>query len=590
MERKEIAEKYKWDLSSVFASDEAWEAELEAVKQLGDISEFKGKLHEKESLAAFFAAEGEFSRRIERLFSYANMRSDEDVRVTKYNAYKAQVMNLYTEFSAKSCYFEPEMMHLPDGKLEVYAVDPDFADYDYILRRLIANKAHVLSEGEERIMALAGDALGDFQTTFMMLDNADLPLEEVTFNGEKQKMTHGLYGMMMSSPNRKEREEGFKTYYKAYRSMLNTIAATYTGNVKKDIFYRTAKKYDSCLDMALKNEDVEPVVYENLISAVHKAFPTMHRYISLRKQILGFEEQHMYDIYVPLVEDAEIKVPYEEAYKIVVEGLAPLGKDYQALLQKAFDERWIDVYENTGKRSGAYSTGTYGTHPFVLLNYTETTDSVFTVAHEMGHSIHTYKSNAAQPYSKSNYTIFLAEIASTVNEVLLLKYLYAKTTDKNLKKYLLNYYIDMFRTTLFRQTQFAEFEQIAHATAESGQPLTRESLCDIYYNLNKQYYGEGIVHDEEISYEWARIPHFYNSFYVYKYATGITSAISIAKRILSEGESAVEDYFKFLSSGNKTNPVEILKTAGVDLTTEKPFVVAMEEFEETVKEFEKLQA
>lgn len=590
MERKEIEEKYKWDLSSVFASDEAWEKELEEVKKLADISAFKGKLHEKAGLAGYFAAECEFSRRVEKLFNYAHMRSDEDVRVTKYNSYKAQVMNLFTEFSAKACYFDPEMMHLPEGRLEEYAADPDFADYDYILRRLIANKAHVLSEGEERIMALAGDVMGDFQTTFMMLDNADLPLEEVTFNGEKTQLTHGVYGLMLTSSDRKEREEAFKTYYKAYKSMLNTISATYTGNVKKDIFYRTARKYDSCLDMALTREDVEPAVYNNLIAAVHNGFPTLHRYISLRKKILGLDEQHMYDLHVPLVENAEIKVSYEEAYKIVVEGLAPLGKDYQALLQKAFDDRWIDVYENTGKRSGAYSTGTYDTHPFVLLNYNETTNSVFTIAHEMGHSIHTYKSNAGQPYPKSSYTIFLAEIASTVNEVLLLKYLYNKTTDKNLKKYLLNYYIDMFRTTLFRQTQFAEFEQIAHATAESGQPLTREGLCDIYYNLNKQYYGEGIVHDEEISYEWARIPHFYTSFYVYKYATGITSAISIAKRILAEGESAVEDYFRFLSSGNRTNPVEILKTAGVDLTTMKPFDVAMQEFEETVEEFEKLQA
>jgi oligoendopeptidase F len=340
--------------------------------------------------------------------------------------------------------------------------------------------------------------------------------------------------------------------------------------------------------MAMEGEDVSPVVYNNLISSVHKALPTMHRYISLRKKILGLDEQHMYDIYVPLVADADIKVPFDEAYEIVIKGLAPLGEDYQNLLRRGRDERWIDVYETDGKRSGAYSTGVYETHPFVLLNYQQTTNEIFTIAHEMGHSIHTYKSTSGEPYAKSDYTIFLAEIASTVNEVLLMKYLYRTSEDKQLKKYLLNYYIDMIRTTLFRQTQFAEFEQIAHAKAEGGEPLTKENLCEAYYNLNKQYYGDGIVHDEEIAYEWARIPHFYRSFYVYKYATGIISAISIVKRILSEGEPAVKDYFSFLSGGSCTDPVSILKRAGVDLTTKKPFETAMKEFEDTLNEFEKL--
>ncbi|MBP5242927.1 MAG: oligoendopeptidase F family protein, partial [Clostridia bacterium] len=335
-------------------------------------------------------------------------------------------------------------------------------------------------------------------------------------------------------------------------------------------------------------EDVPAVVYDNLVKAVHKGLPTLHRYISLRREILNVQKQHMYDLYLPLVENADIKLPYEEAYKTVIEGLAPLGKDYQALLQRAFDERWIDVCENTGKRSGAYSTGAYDTHPYVLLNYQPTTNEIFTIAHEMGHSIHTYKSNMAQPYNKANYTIFLAEIASTVNEVLLLKYLYSHTEDVKLKKFLLNYYIDMFRTTLFRQTQFAEFEQIAHAKAEKGESLNKENLSKEYFKLNKKYYGKGIEHDSEIAFEWARIPHFYRSFYVYKYATGITSAVSIAKRILSEGEPAVQDYFKFLSGGNETRPVEILKRAGVDLTTTAPFEAAMSEFEATVAEFERL--
>ena len=341
--------------------------------------------------------------------------------------------------------------------------------------------------------------------------------------------------------------------------------------------------------MALAGEDVDKRVYENLIEATHAALPTMHEYIRLRKKVLGMKEQHMYDIYVPLVENADIKLPFDEAYKLVVEGLAPLGKDYQNLLEKAKKEGWIDVCENEGKRSGAYSAGVYDApHPYVLLNYQPTTNDMFTIAHEMGHAMHTYKSNASQPYAKADYTIFLAEIASTVNEVLLLKHLYNGTQDKNLKKYLLNYYMDMFRATLFRQTQFAEFEQLAHAKAEEGEALTKESLNETYYGLNKKYYGDGIVHDAEIAYEWARIPHFYSAFYVYKYATGIISAISIVKRILTEGEKAVEDYFGFLSSGGCTDPVTILKKAGVDLTTKTPFETAMQEFKQTLDEFKSL--
>ena len=338
----------------------------------------------------------------------------------------------------------------------------------------------------------------------------------------------------------------------------------------------------------MDSEDVNPIVYDNLLEAVHNAQPTMHRYIRLHRDTLGLPEQHMYDLYVPLVDNAEIKLPFEEAYNLVIEGLAPLGKDYQDLLRQGKEEGWIDVCETEGKRSGAYSTGVYGIHPYVLLNYQPTTNDMFTIAHEMGHALHTYKSNETQPYAKAGYTIFLAEIASTVNEVLLLKYLYKKTDDKNLKKYLLNYYIDMFRATLFRQTMFAEFEVIAHGKAENGEALTKDNLCEAYYKLNQEYYGDGVVHDKEISYEWARIPHFYNAFYVYKYATGITSAISIVKRILEEGEPAVKDYFTFLSSGGCTDPVSILQKAGVDLTTKAPFEAAMQEFESTLDELEKL--
>jgi oligoendopeptidase F len=402
-------------------------------------------------------------------------------------------------------------------------------------------------------------------------------------------MSHGMYGVILHTGSAEERKEWFEKYYDSYIRLIDAITQTYYNNVKKNVFYKTVRGYESCMAMAMDGEDVVPIVYDNLIEATHGALPTMHEYISVRKQVLGLPEQHIYDVYVPLVENVEMALPFEDAYETVIEGLAPLGKDYQELLRKGKNERWIDVCETEGKRSGAYSAGCYDApHPFVLLNYQQTMNDVFTIAHEMGHALHTYKSTEKQPYSKASYTIFLAEIASTVNEVLLLKHLYKKSADKDMKKYLLNYYMDTIRATLFRQTQFAEFEQIAHAKAEAGEALTKESLCELYYGLNKQYYGEAIVHDERIQYEWARIPHFYNAFYVYKYATGIISAISIVKRILTEGESAVKDYFEFLSSGGSDNPVAILQKAGVDLTTKAPFEAAMSEFKATLEEFKSL--
>ena len=591
MERKDVAEHLKWKLTDLFESDEAWEAEFKAIDteySNFDFEQYKGKLHNKADLLAYFTLSDTLSRRIEKLYLYAHMRHDEDVRISQYTSASARVSAMISRLFAQMSYVEPELTALDESVLQAFINDPDFAAYEYSLRKVAKSKAHVLSEGEEKILALGGDVMRDFQSIFSMIDNANLNLPTAKLGGQEVPMSHGLYGVALHTGTAEERKEWFEKYYGAFIKLIDTIAQTYASNVKKDVFYKTVRKYDSCMEKAMDGEDVSPVVYENLIEAVHGALPIMHDYISTRKQVLGFDEQHMYDIYVPLVENAEIKLPFEKAYDLVIEGLAPLGESYQNLLKEGKENGWIDVCENEGKRSGAYSTGVYDTHPYVLLNYQETTNDIFTIAHEMGHAIHTYKSNEAQPYAKSNYTIFLAEIASTVNEVLLLKHLYKKSEDKNLKKYLLNYYMDMIRATMFRQTQFAEFEQIAHAKAEAGEALTKESLNAVYYDLNKQYYGEGIVHDEQIAYEWARIPHFYNAFYVYKYATGIISAISIVKRILTEGESAVKDYFAFLSAGGSTDPVSILKKAGVDLTTKAPFEAAMEEFSATLEEFKSL--
>ena len=589
MERKDIATACKWDLEAIYPTEEAWEADYKKLEGIvaEPVDAYQGKLGDKQVLLAYFKESAEVSRLFEKLYMYAHMRHDEDVRVAKNTSAVSMLMSLIAKFSAKYAFVDPELTALPEETLQSFIDDPDFAAQEYMLRRTAAGKAHVLSSEEEKLLALAGDVLGGFRNVFTMLDNANLNLPKAMLGGEEVQMSHGLYGVALHSGTQEERKEWFEKYYQAYINLIDAITQTYYGNVKKDVFYTTARKYGSCLERAMTNEDVKPVVYENLIEAVHGAFPVMHEYMSLRQKLLGFE-QHMYDVYAPLVEDAEIKLPFDEAYELVIQGLAPLGKDYEALLRKAKAERWIDVYENEGKRSGAYSTGSYDTHPYVLLNYQQTTNDIFTVAHEMGHAIHTYQSNSAQVYEKASYTIFLAEIASTANEVLLLKHLYKSTADKNLKKYLLTYYMDMIRATMFRQTQFAEFEQNAHAMVEKGQPLTKDNLCQLYYDLNKAYYGDGIVHDPQIAYEWARIPHFYNSFYVYKYATGIISAISIVRSILEEGEPAVQRYFNFLRSGGKTDPVTILQGAGIDLTTKAPFEAAMQEFKDTLEEFKRL--
>ena len=410
----------------------------------------------------------------------------------------------------------------------------------------------------------------------------------VRHNGEKIQLTHGPYGVIMHSEDRELRKKAFNKYYQAYTSLINVISATYYGNVKKGVFYAKAKKYPSALDKALMGEDVERSVYDNLITTVHEAIPLLNDYMAEKKKLLKLSKMYMYDVYVPVVEGAELKLDYEKAYDLVVEGLKPLGEEYCELLERARKERWIDVYEGEGKRSGAYSVAVYDTHPYVLLNYQPTTHDVFTIAHEMGHSIHSYFSNLNQPYAKADYRIFVAEVASTVNEVLLIRHLLKTEKDVKLKKYLLSYLLEMIRTTLFRQTQFAEFEQFAHQTVESGQPLTKENLSAEYLRLNKLYYGKAVESEGNIQYEWARIPHFYRAFYVYKYATGIISALAIADRILTEGKPAVSDYFKFLSSGGKDSPVELLKIAGVDLTDKKAFRSAFKVFSDTLEEFKTL--
>lgn len=586
MERNQVETRFTWKITDIFSSDEEWEKAFAEAEKLVDFSEFAGKLGDRKCLLEMLRKNDEISKKIEKVFIYASMKSDEDTRISKYTAYDAKCAALYSRYSAAMAFFEPEMAAQSEDYLKSLIADKDFSDYDYMLSLLLKHKKHVIPEEQEKLVAMAGETFGTFSTIFSMIDNADLPLPEIEFEGKKTKLTHGTYAMILRSNDREKRREAYEKYYGAYESLINTITATYYGNVKKDVFLSRAYNYNSCLERALSSEDVDEKVYKNLINAVRGNIGAMHRYIADRKKILGCDKQYFYDVYAPLVSDVEVKMDYDAAYDYVIKGLAPLGKEYQALLKRGHDERWIDVEETEGKRSGAYSTGCYGVHPFVLLNYKPTISDIFTIAHEMGHSMHTYFSTHNQPYAKSDYKIFVAEVASTVNEVLLLKYMLADTEDLNLRKYLLNYYLDTIRATLHRQTMFAEFEYEAHTLAEKGEPLTKELLCDIYGRIGREYYGDGVEHGSHIACEWARIPHFYRAFYVYKYATGITAAINIAHRILSEGEEAVKDYFKFLSGGSSTDPVSLLRLAGVDLESEEPFRFAMNEFAQTLDEFE----
>lgn len=592
LNRDTVPANRKWRVEDIFENQEAWETmfnKISAALAENGFEQFRGRLSDPETLLACMTRVNEIMLDMSRLDVYAFMRGDEDTRKSEFVALKSRMSQLEMQLSGQIAFITPELTSLPVETLEALAADPRLADFDYSIRSVIKEKPHVLSPETEQILSQASKVFGAPQQVFGMLNNADFPFPTIKVDGKPIKLTHGTYGMLLQSPDRKVRKAAFQAYYNEYIKLIHTITAAYVGNVDKDVFLARARNYNSCLEKAMAGEDVDVKVYKNLLRSVNKALPLLHRYFRDKKKILGYKSMHMYDIYTPLVENAEIKVDYEEAFKIVKEGLSPLGERYQALLQEAHDNGWIDVEETEGKRSGAYSVSVFGLpHPYVLLNYQQTTSSVFTLAHELGHAMHSYHSERNQPQEKADYKIFVAEVASTVNEVLLVRYLLRTTTDVKLKKYLLSYYMDTLKGTLFRQTQFAEFEFIAHDMAEKGQPLTCDALNEVYYNLNKKYYGRSVVSDPEIAYEWARIPHFYRGFYVYKYATGIISAVSIAHRIETEGAPAVEDYFKFLSSGGSDSPVELLKLAGVDLTKMDAFNAAMDSFKEALTEFEAL--
>ena len=590
MKRSELNEKDIWRIEDIFSSVAEWEKEFSEVnKALVSILSYKGKLSDKYSFIACMECNSALMQRLERLICYAQLLHDQNGTDEAGLSLYGKSEDLYMHYATYSSYITPELGKLDDVTLSSYINDPDLAVYKYMLSEIRRSKRHILSPEEERILALGATAFGGYSNVFGMINNVDMPFPMIRMGEKKVRLTHGLYAQSLSSPDRDLRKRAFNGMYSAVESLINTITANYAASVAKDNFLATARGYNSAVEKSTDADNVPGEVYLKLVRTVGENLAPLHKYVSLRKRAMGLDKIHMYDLHVSIVKDADLKLSYDEAFDLVLKGLAPMGEEYGNLLKTAKQSRWIDVYETENKRSGAYSMGVCGVHPFVLLNYSSTPHDVFTIAHELGHSIHSYYSSKTQDYVNADYSIFVAEVASTVNEVLLLKYMLSTEKDEAMRKFLLSYYLDMFRTTLFRQTMFAEFELLSHTMAKEGKPLTVESLSKEYMKLNRKYYGSDIVHDRAIRYEWARIPHFYSAFYVYKYATGITSAVNIANDILANGESAVERYKKFfLSAGGSKSPYDILCDVGVDLCTDEPYRVAMNEFADTLGKLEEI--
>lgn len=590
--RSEIAEADKWALEDLFLTDADWEAAVKQLEeQLAQLKGYAGKVSASaDALYAYLTLADETENLFEKVLVYSNEKMHEDMGNSTYQGYAAQAQAAATRLSAAEAFFEPELLAMEESRLQGFLKeDPKLEKYRLLIDRIWRRKEHTLSAAGEEILAKTYEMATAPDDIFSMFNDADAKFGTIRDeNGKEVELTHGRFGGFMESSDRRVRKEAFEALYQTYDQFKNTLAATYSANVKKAKFYADVRKYPSALAAALAPGNIPTEVYDNLIETVHRFLPAMYRYVALRKRALGVEELHMYDVYVPLVADQTKKILFAEAKEIVKRGLAPMGEEYVSHLEEGFDHRWIDVYENRGKRSGAYSWGAYGTHPYVLLNYQGKLDDVFTLAHEMGHALHSWYSNANQPYVYSGYLIFVAEVASTCNESLLMQYLLKESKDKKEKAYLLNHFIDQFKGTLFRQTMFAEFEKITHEMYAKGESLTAERLCAVYMDLNRKYFGEEMVSDPQIALEWARIPHFYTEFYVYQYATGFSCAIALSKRILEMGEAGVADYMKFLKGGCSKDPIELLKMAGVDISTPKPVEDALQLFEELVSELEEL--
>lgn len=590
-ERSEIAEQDKWAIHDIYATDELWEADLQKAKDLiPTVSAFAGKLGgSAQNLLDYMKLTEEIAVLADALGNYAMRRSDEDARVSKYQAMVGSLMSTYVALEAASSFSTPEIMAISDETMEkFYAEQPALERYRRYLNNIRRRRAHVLTPAEEKLLAAAGEMANAPDTIYGMFNDADVTFPDaIDSEGNHHPLSQGTYISYMESSDRALRKSAFENLYRTYGSYKNTISAILSAQVKQLQFFADARKYSSAMEASLDATNVPTTVYTNLIEAVHKNMDKMYRYVALRKKLLGVDELHMYDIYTPLVEDVAKKASIDEAKQTVYDALAPLGEEYRKVLKQGFDSRWIDVYENAGKRSGAYSAGAR-VHPFVLLNYTGTLDSQFTLAHEMGHAMHSYLSNHTQTPLDADYVIFVAEVASTCNEALLMEYLLGKTADKKERAYLINHFLEQFRTTLYRQTMFAEFELNIGKMAQEGTSLTPDVLNAEYRRLNRLYFGEEVVLDDEIDMEWMRIPHFYYNYYVFQYATGYAAAIALSRRILREGESAVKDYLGFLSGGCSKSPIDLLRGAGVDMSTTAPVEEALKLFDELIGEMEQL--
>ena len=592
LKRSEVKEADTWNVKDMYPTTEAWENELKVITAIVDkIASYEGSVAATaENLLTVLEHLASAGEKIEKAFNYAERLFDEDQTNTTHQAMSAKVYSLYAAMGSKTAFADPEIIAASDETLEAFYRElPALELYRKQIAEIRRMKEHCLSAEMEKLLAMTAEMSQTPADTFSILNNADLVFPEIEDeNGEKVRITHGRYGQFLQSADRRVRKDAFENLYQTYKQFLNTSASLYCGNVKQQVFHAKARKYTSSLECAVDANNVSSSVYHNLIDTVNRNLDKMHQYVSLRKKCLGVGELHMYDIYTPMIADVAKKISFEEAKETVLKALAPLGEDYVNKVKEGFENRWIDVYENQGKRSGAYSAGAYGCHPYVLLNYNGTLDDMFTLAHEMGHAMHSNYSNKAQPYIYAGYKIFVAEVASTCNEILLMEYLLKNTTDKKERAYLLNHYLDSFKGTVYRQTQFAEYEMLTNKMYEDGESLTADNLSSVYLELNKKYYGSDIISDEQIAYEWARIPHFYYNFYVYQYATSYCAAFSVAHKILEEGVPAVERYKKFLSGGCSMAPVELLKIAGVNLETPAPIQDALNAFGEIIKEMETL--
>lgn len=589
-DRSTIEEKYKWKIDKMYSNKEEIEKDISKVKNLiQEVKEYKGKLSDsKENLYKVLNISENASRIVQNLYVYTHMKQHEDTRINDNQGRATKTEMLSTDLGVATSYIVPEILAIEENKLSEYLKDDKLSFYTKYTKDILRDKPHTLSEREEEILAATSELSTVPENVYDMLAYADMQFPEIEDeDGNKVKLSHSNYSLFIKSKNSRVRKDAFEGEFSTYEKYKNTFASTLYGGIKSEIFYAKTRKYNSAIEASLFSDDVSLDVYNNLISAIDKSIPNLNKYVELKKKFLGLNEIHMYDLYVPLTDKFDMDIPYDKAQDIILEALKPLGEEYLKVIKSAFDEGWIDVYDNEGKKGGAYSWGSYDSHPYILMSYKNDLNSLFTLIHELGHSVHSHYSRTSQPFLYSDYKIFVAEVASTLNELLLINYLLENSKSKDETIYLLNYYLEQFRTTVYRQTMFAEFEKIVHERVENGEPLTADEFTDIYYKLNEKYYGKSAIVDKQIGIEWARIPHFYSNFYVYKYATGFSAASALSQQILSEGSTAVDRYINFLKSGGSEYPLEQLKSAGVDMTKKESIEEALNVFAELVNKLEK---